>query len=256
LKGENVMVGLKEHLFRWDEFEWEEVTEEDKKRIIKFIIHNYDPKLSQTAKIEKTDAKTIKITDEKSSVFLMLEANKGKINIKIAEKTNELIVKKNMDKKDSKEFIVYPTNSAQEPGDRFVGPTCIVLTLTYLLLLSVIIHILVQFWPYQAFTDEKANSSHPPVSPVTFFRWTFPLLPDEERLFFIVALAGALGSLVHALRSFYWYAGNRELVLSWLAIYLLLSVIGALLGLIFVLQFAAGSVNRQRRFNKQAFLSL
>lgn len=279
------MVELKGHLLRWDEVKWEEVTDIDKKRIIEFIIHNYDPKLSITAKIEKTDAKTVKITDGKSTVFLMLEADKGKMNVKIAEKTDELIVKKDIDKKGSKEFIVYPTNSAQGPGDRFVGPTGIVLTLTYLILFSVIIiYSLVQFWPHQAstdesanyvivvsndgsgtnqaftnenanyvivvskdgsaraqaFTDEKANSSHPPVnSPVTFFRWEFPL-SDEERLFLIVALAGALGSLVHALRSFYWYVGNRELVLSWLAMYLLIPFTGALLGLIFYITIRGG----------------
>ncbi len=60
------------------------------------------------------------------------------MNVKIAEKTDELIVKKDIDKKDSKEFIAYPTNPAEGPGDRFVGPTGIVLTMTYLLLLSVI----------------------------------------------------------------------------------------------------------------------
>jgi hypothetical protein len=83
----------------------------------------------------------------------------------------------------------------------------------------------------QTLTDRKANSSISSVPPVTFFRWTFEP-SDEERLFLIVLLAGALGSSVHALRSFYWYVGNRELVLSWLAMYLLLPIIGALLGLI------------------------
>jgi hypothetical protein len=74
---------------------------------------------------------------------------------------------------------------------------------------------------------------------VTFFRWTFAL-SDEERLFLIVALAGALGSLVHALRSFYWYVGNRELVLSWLVMYILLPVTGAMLALIFYVAVRGG----------------
>ena len=279
-----MVIELEEHLFRWDEVKWGEVTEKDKKRIIEFIIHNYDPKLSLTAKIEKTDANTIKVTDEKSNVSLILEADKGKMNVKIAEKTDELIVKKDIDKKDSKEFIVYPTNSAQGPGDRFVGPKGIVLTLTYLILFSIlIIYGLVQFWPHptstdgnasyvilvsndgsrnaqafnnqnadyvilvsndgvarsQTLTDGRAKSSHSPESNVTLFRQEFPLT-DEERLFFIVALAGALGSLVHALRSFYWYVGNRELVLSWLAMYILLPVTGALMGLIFYIIFRGG----------------
>jgi hypothetical protein len=278
---------LDEHLFRWDEVKWEEVTEKDKKRILEFIIRNYDPKLALTAEIKKVDAKTIKITDENSIVFLILEADKGKMSVKIAEKTDELIVKKDINKKNSKELIVYPSQPSQPsqgPGDRFVGPTGIALTMTYLFLFSVvIIYSLVQFWPHQAFTDESAsyvvvvsndgsgsaqmftnenasyvvvvshdgstraqaltkgnaNYSNPSVSPVTFFRWTFTL-SDEERLLLIVALAGALGSSVHALRSFYWYIGNRELVLSWLAMYILLPVIGALLGLIFYITIRGG----------------
>ena len=116
------MIESKEHLFRWDEVKWEEVTEKDKKRIIEFIIHNYDPNLSLTAKIEKTDAKTIKITDEKSTISLTIEADKGKVNVKIAEKTDELIVKNDLNKKDSKEFVVSPKSPSQGPGDGFVGP--------------------------------------------------------------------------------------------------------------------------------------
>lgn len=281
-----MVIESKEHLFRWDEVKWEEVTEKDKKKIIEFIIHNYDPNLSSTAKIEKTDAKTIKITDEKNTISLMLDADKGKMNIKIAEKTDELIVKKDKDKKDSKEFIVDSKNPAQGPGDRFASPTGIVMVMIYLFLTSaIIIYSLVQFWPHPAFTDknakyvivvpnndsgsaqaftdknakyvivvsndgsesaqtfthENANFSNSPVSPVTFFRWTFPI-SDEERLFLIVALAGALGSLVHSLRSFYWYVGNRELVLSWLAMYILIPIIGSLLGLIFYITIRGGII--------------
>ena len=49
----------------------------------------------------------------------------------------------------------------------------------------------------------------------------------------IVAMAGALSALVHALRSLYWYVGNRELVFSWLVMYILLPFVGATLGLVF-----------------------
>jgi hypothetical protein len=120
LEGENVVIEFKEYLFRWDEVKWEEVTEKDKKKIIEFIIHNYDPNLSLTAKIEKIDEKTIKITDEKSTIYLIIEPDKGKMDIKIAEKTDELIVKNDINKTNSKDFVVYPKNPAQGPGDRFV----------------------------------------------------------------------------------------------------------------------------------------
>jgi hypothetical protein len=45
--------------------------------------------------------------------------------------------------------------------------------------------------------------------------------------------AGALGSLVHALRSAYWYVGNRNLVRSWVPKYLLLPFCGAILAILF-----------------------
>lgn len=281
-----MVIELEGHLLRWDEVEWEEITEKDKKRIIEFIIHNYDSKLSPTATIEKIDAKTIKITDEKNTVYLTLEADTGKMDVKIAEKTDEVIVKKDIDKKDSKEFIVYPTNSAQGPGDRFVGSTGIILTLTYLILFSIlIIYSLVQFWPHPAFTDNsasyvivvsndgseraqaftnknanyvivgnndgsartqalagrRAESSNSPEQNVNIFGQEL-LLTDEERLLLIVAFAGALGSLVHALRSFYWYVGNRELVLSWIAMYILLPIVGALMGLILYFTIRGGLI--------------
>jgi hypothetical protein len=214
LNGENVVLKLEEHLFRWDEAKWEEVTEKDKKRIIEFIIHNYDPKLSLTAKIEKTDEKTIKKIYEKSTVFLILEAGKGKMNVEIAEKTEELILKKDIDKKGIKELTVYLANPAQGPGDRFVGPAGIVLTKFYLILLSgTIVYNLVYSW--------------------------LPQELGEKDLFLLVASAGAPGSLVHALRSFYRIIGNCELVCSWLAMYIL-PVTGAMLALIFYIAIRGG----------------
>ena len=71
--------------------------------------------------------------------------------------------------------------------------------------------------------------------------WLFCLcLSDEERLFLIVMFAGALGGLVHALRSFYWYAGARKLVLSWAGFYITLPVLGATMATIFYLVIRGG----------------
>ena len=58
-------------------------------------------------------------------------------------------------------------------------------------------------------------------------------MSDEERLLILVMTAGALGSLVHALRSAYWYVGNRNLVRSWVPKYLLLPFCGAILAVLF-----------------------
>ena len=114
-------------------------------------------------------------------------------------------------------------------GASLVGPIGVVLITAYLILASILLlYSLVQFWP----PPTPATGSAPALSPVTFLFWTLSV-SDEVRLIFIVALAGALGSLVHALRSLYWYVGNRELVWSWLAKYILLPFVGSTLGLVF-----------------------
>src|SRR5690606_20582994 len=62
----------------------------------------------------------------------------------------------------------------------------------------------------------------------------------ETSMFVVVMAAGALGAVVHVLRSFYWYVGNRALRRSWLVMYLLLPFVGALLGLIVYLVLRGG----------------
>ena len=39
---------------------------------------------------------------------------------------------------------------------------------------------------------------------------TFPHIPDEVRLFLIVAVVGCLGGLLQAIRSWFWYAGHNN----------------------------------------------
>ncbi|MBM3145724.1 MAG: hypothetical protein FJ010_12305, partial [Chloroflexi bacterium] len=65
-------------------------------------------------------------------------------------------------------------------------------------------------------------------------------LSEEARLILVVLISGALGSMVHALRSFFWYVGQRKLVRSWVAQYVLLPFSGATLGLLFYLVLRAG----------------
>jgi hypothetical protein len=72
------------------------------------------------------------------------------------------------------------------------------------------------------------QASNPPVH---FLGWNFQVR-REARLFLVVALTGALGGLVHALRSLVWYTGNRNLKYSWLLTYSLQPFIGAALATI------------------------
>lgn len=51
----------------------------------------------------------------------------------------------------------------------------------------------------------------------------------DARLFIIVLLSGALGGLLHGVRSFVWYVGNRDLKWSWVPTYITLPMTSALL---------------------------
>lgn len=62
----------------------------------------------------------------------------------------------------------------------------------------------------------------------------------ETLLLVAVAFGGALGSMVHALRSFYWYVGNRDFVVSWIPLYLLRPVVGMTLAVVFYLVIRGG----------------
>ncbi|HMF92699.1 MAG TPA: IPT/TIG domain-containing protein [Vicinamibacterales bacterium] len=71
------------------------------------------------------------------------------------------------------------------------------------------------------------------------FTFVCPAAPDRTMVL-IVLLAGALGGLVHALRSLYWYAGEQKLVVNWVPMYLLLPFASAALSFVFYLVIRAG----------------
>ena len=67
-------------------------------------------------------------------------------------------------------------------------------------------------------------------------------LDQEQRLFVVVAVTGALGGLIHSARSLYAYVGNRTLLRSWLLFYLSLPFIGGGLAVLFYLILRGGLV--------------
>ncbi len=115
-----------------------------------------------------------------------------------------------------------------------------ILLCVWLILLAIsVFYGIVQLWQ-----GLPSDPNQPASSSVTILIWTFPI-SDEVRLLLIVALAGSLGGLVHSLRSFYWYYGNRELVRSWWAYYFLLPLVGAVLGTIFYIVIRGGFFSAQ-----------
>ncbi len=138
-------------------------------------------------------------------------------------------------------------------GEKPMGTLGIILTLVYLILFSIILLFgLVQLWPPQA--PPQASPQTPPQtqagesvstnSAVHFYFLTFNN-SEEIRMILIVVLAGALGALVHALRSFYWYVGHRMMVRSWLAMFILLPFVGTTLGLLFYFVIRGGFFSAQ-----------
>jgi hypothetical protein len=76
---------------------------------------------------------------------------------------------------------------------------------------------------------------------VNLLDWSFSASIDQ-RLFLTVSLSGALGGLLHGLRSLYWYIGNRALRRSWLTMYLCLPFVGSAMAVVFYLVLRGGLV--------------
>jgi hypothetical protein len=142
----------------------------------------------------------------------------------------------------------FPAESAESgpASARLVGPVGIILLTTYLVAFALLLlYSLVQLWP----SPTPAGGSAFQPATVDFFLWTVPIT-DEVRLLLIVALTGALGALVHALRSISWYVGNRALVRSWAANYILLPFVGGTLALVFYLVIRGGFFSPQSTFQQ------
>lgn len=159
---------------------------------------------------------------------------------------------------------------AESPGGKPMGPIGVGLITIYFVLIAVIvIHSLVVLWPPNRLANgedtpastavqstpasstpgssgaQKDNGECGDQTKAELF-WFLPLcLSEEERLFLIVLFSGALGGLVHSLRSFYWYLGNRKLVLSWAGMYITLPVLGACLATVFYLVVRGGFFSPQ-----------
>jgi hypothetical protein len=120
----------------------------------------------------------------------------------------------------------------EKPPAKTIGPVGTVLLTLYIALISIVLFYgIPKLWP------SNANQE-------TILFWTIPI-GAEARMILLVGMAGALGSMVHVLRSFYWYLGTRELVVSWWAKYIFLPFVGATLGIIFYLVVRGGFFSPQ-----------
>lgn len=124
----------------------------------------------------------------------------------------------------------------ESPGDSGIGRSPvglagIVITAGFVLVAVVVaLYCLIAIWP---------PSSASLAAPGHLFGVRLSLDRDQQ-LFMIVALAGALGGLIHSLRSLYWYAGNRVLRRSWLLMYVALPFTSGALAVVFYLILRGG----------------
>lgn len=122
-------------------------------------------------------------------------------------------------------------------GSSFVGRAGLLfMTGITIIMLVVLIGGLVVFWP----VDGAGKGLVPATITVELLGFEFSHISLEQQLFVIVLLAGALGGLLHSIRSLAWYIGNRNLKWSWAPRYVLLPFSSAILSLIFYFVLRAG----------------
>jgi hypothetical protein len=137
---------------------------------------------------------------------------------------------------------------AVEPGGKNASVRAAVVTGTLLALAALLVlYLLVQVWPpapppaLSGDGTPAPTTTTTPAGPAPTTTVVVQAAPNppvrlfgarlevdrEARLFVVVALAGALGGLIYALRSLTWYAGNRSLKYSWMMTYYLQPIVGA-----------------------------
>jgi hypothetical protein len=101
----------------------------------------------------------------------------------------------------------------------------------------------VAFWPPEV-TVSAAGATAPASYSAQLLAWSLTI-SRESGLFIIVAATGALGAMVHTLRSFYFYVGNRYLKWSWMLMYVLTPVVGSVLAVVFYVVLRGGLISGQ-----------
>ncbi len=121
-------------------------------------------------------------------------------------------------------------------GESYVGGWIIVLIVVVIALAALALYGIWVFWPSESATGGAGIAL---TKTVHFFGYDRTL--SRESLFFVmIAFAGALGGMVHSLRSLGVYVGNRELRWSWVPFYFLKPVLGAALATLLYFVLRAG----------------
>jgi len=121
-------------------------------------------------------------------------------------------------------------------GRRAVGGWWILILTGFFIVWTVgLLYAAMAFWPP---TPVEGNA--PPSEPI-FLTAKIPMTRDQN-LLLIVAILGGLGAILHVLRSFFTYAGERGLVWSWIPSYVLTPFVGAVIAVIAYVLLRAGLI--------------
>ena len=142
-------------------------------------------------------------------------------------------------------------------GASFVGRTPLVAFIALLLVGAVLTlaHLWI-FWPtaleaaptqdaapasgQQAQSAAPETGELPARKRVSYLGLSHFTMSTELLFFLVVGLSGALGGIIHAVRSITVYVGTRKLRWSWIPYYLLLPLVGAMGGTLFYVILRAG----------------
>lgn len=123
-------------------------------------------------------------------------------------------------------------------GGGAVHPVMILVVALFMITIVVLLlYSVAQLWPPKASADGTA-----PASKHASFLWWSVTIDREKNFLVIVAVAGALGSSLHGVRSLSKYVGERLMYNSWLLFYVLLPLVGAALATIVYFVLRAGLI--------------
>lgn len=210
-------------------FIWDQIPGKDNQKLKTFLKDTLNINWAEHAKLSKSeDGNKICISNENQSVEIIRD-NKDHLIIKFGDdRVYQLQVKEENGTVQIYNKDISPARESS--GKSPVGKFTIIAFIGYFIVISFVLIAGLILLLSAEVSDNRAT--------ISLFKNYSILL--ETRLLAIVAFAGALGSLVHATRSFFKFVGNRKLVWSWLAMYILLPFIGANLGLVFYLVIRGG----------------
>jgi len=120
-------------------------------------------------------------------------------------------------------------SNSQENGGGTTGTAFLVFL--YLVALSVlVVNGIIQFWPETPIADS---------SKIDYFGISFAV-SGEIQLLLLVLFMGALGGMVHALRSYFFHIGTQDFSNNYIVWYVLLPFVGSFTAVIFYLVVRAG----------------